>query len=151
MKYLVILIMIMIGCIAEPLERVDYSVDYDNARQATIEAWEEIIGPVSMDCRAESRATVVVEIDSDDEYPQACREIALEPTKIRTGCYVYGPNQIYILSSRSERQRADTAVHEWTHMLSMCEAHDGDTGHDNVLLWIIYGIGTVEAVGCANL
>jgi len=118
-----------------------------------LDAWEEVIGPVSAECRAQAKAAVVVEVGSG-EFPDEC----YRETKHLNGCTVPVIDddgtigaQIYIAEERAEIAKADTAVEEFTHLLAGCETGDSDADHINPLYWDDYGADTVEAVGCAGL
>jgi len=174
---LLLLIAILIGCTVP----ADKSVDYDNARRAAIDAWEEVIGRVSDECYQRSSDATVMETG---RFPESC----MPPLELGQyiGCYMptdelgIGGDMIYIYEGRTELQRMDTAVHEYSHLLHFCEYSQGkpiDVGlfmecaarliggeepgdvcwmpgdyfHVDEQVWDDYGPDTVEAVGCAGL
>lgn len=124
---------------------VDVSVDYENARRAAIEAWEELIGPVSRECYDRSVNAIVAE---SDIFPETC----IVPDGIGLGDHIIGcylpvkdlpadevisvvdkvvdtkinvSDLIFIYEGRTELQKLDTAVHEFAHLLHRCEFDDG--------------------------
>lgn len=176
MKY-ILLFIVLLGCTIP----VDKSADYENARRATVDAWEEVIGPVSDECYSRSKNAIVTE---SGNFPEGC--IPPKTFGKYIGCYLetdklgIGGDMIYILDSRTDLQKMDTAVHEFIHLLSNCEFGKGksidvvlltwcvanylgedvpdecanipgDYFHLDERLWDKYGTNTVEAVGCANL
>lgn len=146
------------GC-ANPIEgQNEYVADYDDARRATVDAWEEIVGPISHECYVASREVFVNEVSSADDYPNACKKVDVPNGMVLAGCYDYAKTKngtvlhyIFILKNRPELAKADSAVHEYIHMLATCEYGNGDGFHSDVLLWQKYGPNTVEAQGCAGL
>lgn len=164
------------GCV-NPTE--DKAADYENARRAAIDAWEELIGRVSDECYDRSTDAMIME---SGKFPESC--IPTIKGKY-IGCYLatddygIGGDMIYLLESRTTLQKLDTAVHEYIHLLSNCESTHvldllllsecladflddkepdeecveipGDYFHLDERLWDDYGSDTVEAVGCANL
>lgn len=178
MKYIMIFIILLTSCTSP----MDVSIDYENARRATIDAWEEVIGRVSDECYDRSVDAIIAE---ESKFPESC--IPPDDFGNYIGCYLatekfgIGGDIIYILPSRTELQKQDTAVHEFIHLLSNCEFGDnnitdtillaecityyiaeedipeicatipGDYFHLDERLWDDYGPNTVEAIGCANL
>jgi len=170
MKILILLIL-LVSCTVPD----DKSVDYDNARRAAIDAWEEVIGRVSDECYQRSSDALVMETG---RFPESC----MPPLELGQyiGCYMptdalgIGGDMIYIYEGRTALQRLDTAVHEYAHLLHFCEYSQGkpiDVGllmgcveepggacwmpgdyfHVDEQVWDDYGPDTVEAVGCAGL
>lgn len=154
---------------------------YEDARRSTIKAWETVIGRVSDICYARSQNAIVIETG---RFPESC----MPPLEFGQyiGCYMpterygIGGDLIFIYDARTERQKMDTAVHEFGHLLHFCQTGNGNpldldilercansllsTGqlgdeclmpgdyfHLDRRVWDKYGIETVEAVGCANL
>ena len=148
------------GC-TNQVDPPELELDYNNARRATVAAWEEVVGPVSLECNQVAINAIVTEVDTQDKFPESCKLNELPPTKIRVGCNVHRIVQsdsgkveqdyIYILANRTTRSMLDSAVHEYIHLLSTCEYGDGDPDHIDAALWDRYGTNTVEAYGCANL
>lgn len=134
-----------------------FIADYDEARRATIEAWEDVVGPVSQWCVQRTEGAIVVEVGSTDDYPEKDCGLKNLADGYLVGECTYAPKInsapyiIYILSGRTELAKTDSAVHGWTHALSHCMYGDGDREHADILLWAEYGPNTVEAHGCANL
>jgi hypothetical protein len=146
---LIVSISLLFGGCAVPTGE-DYSVDYENARRATIEAWEEVIGRVSDRCYDRSVDAMVTEAGY---FPESC----ISPTGNYVGCYMatehlgIGGDMIYILETRTDKQKLDTAVHEYIHLLATCEFINPDPFHEDKRFWDDFGSDTVEAHGCANL
>jgi hypothetical protein len=146
MKTTTLIIVLIISACELP---VDTSVDYEDARRATITAWEEVVGPVSDRCYERSADAMVVE---SGYFPESC---ILEKNYV--GCYIptepfgVGGDMIFLLDSRTDLQKQDTAVHEFIHLLSMCTSMVGDPFHLDDRLWDGFGPDTVEAHGCAGL
>jgi hypothetical protein len=153
-----VILLFLSGCCL-PITKIE-KADYNHARRATIEAWEHIIGRVSLKCEQELREAWIAEVlevhgstpDRELAGKVFVKQLGQEITEI----------QIHILLSMSELQKMDTAVHEFIHALAACEYLDIDPGrltvqdwidseHLNSLYWIEYGPDTVEAWGCANL
>lgn len=139
------------GC-ANPIEEPGYVADYDDARRATLEAWEEVVGPVSNECYQQSLRVVVSEVDA---MPPNCPDDG--PGTMVTGCHLFPKKgevaeaKILILTGRDEYDKVNTSIEEWIHMLSQCHIGDGNYEHNNVLYWDKYGPDTVQAIACANL
>lgn len=156
----------------------DVSAGYENARRAAIDAWEEVIGPVSDKCYNRTKNAIVVE---SKYFPESCI-----PGGKYIGCtfpikdVALGDDMIFLLETRTELQKLDTAVHEFIHLLdvcmngglvidlklatecvnnlsvdidlkTLCADVSGDPFHLDERLWGRHGTSTVEAVGCANL
>ena len=137
------------GCVGD-----DVSADYEPARRAAVTAWEELIGPVSDGCYKRAADAIVTE---SGYFPDSCM-VPPEMTGLKyIGCYMpvkeldLGDDMIFLLDSRTALQKMDTAVHEYIHLLSMCELGNPDPFHEDERLWDRYGTNTVEALGCANL
>lgn len=100
----------------------DKSIDYEDARRAAVDAWEEVIGRVSDECYDRTIDAVVSETG---RFPESCMP-PLELGKY-VGCYMpteafgFGGDMIFIYADRAELKRKDTAVHEYIHLLSYCE------------------------------
>jgi len=149
MKHIALIVILTLTACTLP---VDKSVDYEDARRSTIEAWEEVIGRVSDECYDRSVDAMVMETG---RFPESC----IPPIEFGkyVGCYMptdalgIGGDMIYIYEDRADTKKADTAVHEYIHLLATCELHDGDILHLDERLWDDFGADTVEAVGCANL
>jgi len=140
MKYL-FLILALVGC-AMPIEPEE-PADYNKARRATVDAWEEIFGEVSQECTQYAKGFLVVEVEDIEE-----REDQHGTVVGRT----YLPaKQIHLVADRYVWEKEDSAVHEYTHILANCEFGDPDKEEMNHRLWVDYGPDTVEAVGCAGL
>lgn len=139
------------GCAMPVDEEPEYVADYDDARRATVEAWEYVFGIVSLECSRLAQDAIVTEVGSSADMPDGCAIDGLPDTKYVAGCHLAKANQIYIHSGRTERGKADTAIHEFVHLLSTCMFGDGDGEHANILLWDEFGSGTVEAIGGSNL
>jgi hypothetical protein len=139
---LYVLIMLLIGCAAEVTPSLD--VEYERSRRATIEAWEKVIGRVSDECYDYTLAYFVEEvgyIENGKNYKTVARTITNHD-----GIYM-----ILLLDSESETDKADHLVHEYIHILSLCEMDNWDKLHLDARYWIEYGRNTVEAQGCARL
>lgn len=126
----------------------DYEVEYGASMVAAIEAWEDVIGPVSDECHDRAVGARVIEADY---FPDSCI-----PGKPYVGCYeptdlIGIGDTIYIYYDRSNRKKALTGVHEYIHLLSRCEQGYLDALHLDEKLWEDYGDDTVEAVGKGTL
>lgn len=145
------------GCTNENIEITGVIADYSDAMWAEVDAWEELIGDVSSVCLKKLRKTIVTEVDPQRESLDVPCGFDNTPNEQRlTGCFVhskYGdlPYVILILSTRTQMQKMDTAVHEFVHATAQCMESDSDGDHSDKRLWDRYGTDTVEAVGCANL
>lgn len=140
---ILVIVIVLISCYqnirnTEPL-------DYENARRATISAWEKIIGKVSDNCYYFTEDTSLAEAEN---LPDEC---LAEPNMVVIGCYFKKSNSIFILNSLSKYKKLDTAVHEYIHALSYCMFGYSDHDHENPFLWDEFGESTVEIWGCAGL
>ena len=140
---LYLLIVLMTGCSMA----VDDPADYEGARQATVEAWELVIGVVGTVCYQMTMDTIITEVDvleiKDKSHVIGRTDIIRVDGEIVQ-------TQISILASRPESRKMDTAVHEYIHVLDACINGKDDVNHMKHKLWIDYGADTVEAVGCAG-
>lgn len=141
-KYLAISLVLLASCMNEVIGDL-YRVDYDDARRATVTAWEDVVGKVSDKCYYYLKTVIVMEVDKMSDL---C--VADEGERV-IGCNI--GNQIHILASKDDYSKADIAVHEYIHVLALCEELDPDPTHSDSRYWIEYGPDTVEAHGCANL
>ena len=125
-----------------PVRGVNYAV----TRAATLAAWHEVVGSVTLECYAFMDSYIVVEVDVIE-----CGTKIPPPDKRFVGCAKHSIQEIQILSGRSNKQKAKTAVHEYVHVLARCEWGHGDSEHVHPLLWDEFGDLTVEVVGCDYL
>lgn len=145
-QILFIATLLLIGCVAE----VDIEkADYDRARRATIEAWEQIIERVTRECEKVLREASITE--SNEIQKKTDNQIVAGKIYISRQNNEIIQMQIHILASRNELEKLDDAVHEFTHGLAACQRGDLDSEHLNAQYWIDYGPDTVEAWGCAGL
>lgn len=118
---------VLLNSCVNPTE--NYSVDYENARRAAIDAWEEKISRVSDKCYDRTVDAIVSE---SEIFPESC----LVPDGIGLGDHIVGcyiPTQlgdlvddiIFIYSDRPDRLKLDTAVHEFIHEIDFCEDGGG--------------------------
>ena len=153
MKYLLLAIIIVLveSCINETGR--PYRSDYDDAMESTIDAWEEIISPVSDKCELLAQQTFLTEVT---DFPDICQPENDESVVV--GCYIsmYSDetiliSYIFILHDRGEDDKAATAVHEYTHLISECELGDSQIDHDDERMWSRYGEETVESKGVMGI
>jgi hypothetical protein len=127
---------------------VDKTAKYAPARDSAVLAWDQVVDRVSDQCYAWTRQIPVVEEDDlswySDEYTAG-----LFRYREKGGVIIIG--QIYILSSDPEPKKMCTAVHEFIHLLAVCDSGDPQFEHDNPLLWGEFKSDTVEGVGCQDL
>ena len=127
---------------------VEDPADYEAARRATIDAWEQVVGVVSDVCYQMTKDTTIEEVD---EIEIKDMSHVIGRTKIiRNEDNEVVQTQMIILESRLESRKMDTAVHEYIHILDVCINDNEDKYHMKSKLWIDYGPDTVEAVGCAG-
>lgn len=141
MKIYILILALLAGCAAQMSE---YKADYVDARYSALYGWETVVGPVSLQCYRTTGAYVVheraeVPCESQDGH------------RIH-GCVQYDSRSIWIQDHLAEHQKADAAVHEFVHILALCEWSDRNSSHSSPILWIrAGGVNSIEAHGCANL
>lgn len=122
-----------------------YKPTYEDARHATVDAWEKIIGPITTSCYNFTKETSITEVDV---FPSTCKA---SPGKRVIGCYFTKNNSIMIIKTLTIYEKADVAVHEFIHGISFCMMGYTDIKHENINFWDEFGHNTVEIWGCSNL
>lgn len=174
MKHLALLTIILIaGC-------TNVAGKYEESRMSALDAWEEVIGPVSDECYDRAISAMVVE---SGRFPKSCM-----PGDPYIGCYFPSGitpvgtspirDTVFVYKNLTEKQKARTVVHEFGHLLHFCEKGGwididliaecavelidsgepgddcrmpGDYFHLDETVWDDYGKNTVESVGKAKL
>lgn len=95
---------------------------------ACLRAWDEILGAWEAE---RELSTSCARLDASVEV------YVLEPAELpcpgAAACSFEG--RIYLGAALSPRQVPGAAVHEWAHLLSLCEEGDGDADHTDTGLW----------------
>ncbi len=91
------------------------------AYSAAADAWAEEL-ELSEAC-AYLDKSVLVRVVAPAELP--CVEVA--------GCSFEG--EMYLSAALTDGQAVSVAIHEWLHLISLCETGNGDVEHLNVALW----------------
>ena len=98
------------------------------AREATMQAWEEVLGPIEPHCKPLIRDHFVIESNMA-EYDRG-------PTgKLVVGYIIYNRREIYIRETRSDHDKCETVCHEYVHAIAYCEWGNGDSDHSEAILW----------------
>jgi hypothetical protein len=125
----------------------DYQADFEEARRAAIDGWEQVIGPVSNECYRDTKQYIIVELHKMVE----CGSKPVSKGFHRSGCCEPLKHQIDVLITEDEYEKMDIVVHEFIHALDWCINHRADSGHDDISLWIPWGDNTVEAAARAAI
>jgi hypothetical protein len=143
MGFIVIGLILLSGCFSDTLTSDGEPAKYYDAISATVIAWEQIEGPVSDRCLAQLDDVPIYNVnnspcDGGKGTVRGCCQHTLD-----------GRHMIEIWTARTDEQMQCTAVHEFIHLLGICELNDRDSKHLRMKWWTKYGKRTIEAVGCA--
>jgi hypothetical protein len=127
--------------------KVLYKIDYEDARIAALEAWEDVIGPISDECYAESYEYEIMEVP---RVSKVCPSIVVAPGRRLVGCLRRHTREMWIDANIFDYRKAEVAVHEYIHYLARCEL-SVDSLHEDPRLWEEFGEDSVETVGISYL
>jgi len=111
-------------------------------RMATLEAWEDNVGPVSNHCWESMKDADIFVVDGFHEHCLGSGKVI--------GCYIPAsavdlPHDIILLyHDRTDAQKMDTLSHEFIHLLMWCELGIVDFNHGDSRMWGKTKNGTVE-------
>lgn len=144
---LYVVVLVLIACYTNIRNDTSdvYKPTHEDARRATVDAWEKIIGPITTSCYNFTKETSITEVES---LPDSCKA---PPGKMVIGCYFTKNNAIMILNTLTIYIKADVVVHEFIHAISFCMIGYTDIKHENIRFWDEFGQNTVEVWGCSNL
>lgn len=93
------------------------------------EAWEEVVGPLPVECWAVPAGYTIELLTSE--------ELGASPQgEVTYGRVFPDVGAIYVLESMSDGARTWVTAHEWVHALAACALGDMDAGHEDERLWV---------------
>lgn len=107
-----------------------FYLDYEDAREMAVQAWEETNGEIHDDCIEYFSSYEVVEFARGDT--SVCRT-AIDVD----GCHSWDERRIGLADDLTELELADSLIHEWIHAIAWCEHGDADRDHLRADLWDI--------------
>lgn len=109
-----------------PEERAELGSCYA-AFDDVVDAWEQLRGPLSAECRS----------IADDYVVRLVRVVPCMASGggAADGCAVLEQRAVYILEDRSPAGQVFVAAHEWLHVVAGCAEGDSEHDHTDPGLW----------------